>query len=97
MSELAELEGLNPTMLSRVIAQLADDGLLERATDPTDRRAAVVDATARGRRLREKIHRERNAFLAARLDALSPAERESLLAALPALEALADQLHNRSR
>jgi DNA-binding MarR family transcriptional regulator len=97
LSELAELEGLNPTMLSRVIAQLADDGLLSRATDPDDRRAAVVDATDRGRRLRERIHRERNELLGAELDGLSPAARASLLAALPALEALADQLRNRSR
>jgi DNA-binding MarR family transcriptional regulator len=97
LAELAELEGLNPTMLSRVIAALADDGLLQRATDPADRRAAVVDATPAGRRLREKIHRERNSVLGGRLAALSPAERASLLAALGALEALADQAGNRSR
>ncbi|HEX3873803.1 MAG TPA: MarR family transcriptional regulator [Solirubrobacteraceae bacterium] len=97
LSELAEIEGLNPTMLSRVTAQLADDGLLKRAADPSDRRAAVVDATPRGRRLREKIHRERNKVLGAQLDALSPADRDSLIAALPALEALADQLRTRSR
>jgi DNA-binding MarR family transcriptional regulator len=97
LSELAELEGLNPTMLSRVVAALADDGLLARASDPADRRAAVVDATPAGRRLREKIHRERSIVLGGRLAALSPAERESLLAALPALEALADQAGNRSR
>jgi DNA-binding MarR family transcriptional regulator len=97
LSDLAEIEGLNPTMLSRVTAQLTDDGLLRRAADPADRRAAVVDATARGRRLREKIHRERNEVLSAELDRLSPTERESLVDALPALEALADRLRNRSR
>jgi DNA-binding MarR family transcriptional regulator len=97
LSELAELEGLNPTMLSRVVAALADDGLLLRASDPADRRAAVVDATPAGRRLREKIHRERNTVLGGRLEALSPAERASLIAALPALETLADQAGNRSR
>jgi DNA-binding MarR family transcriptional regulator len=97
LAELAELEGLNPTMLSRVVAALADAGLLRRATDPADRRAAVVDATPAGRRLREKIHRERNAVLSDRLEALSPAERASLLSALPALEALADQAGKHSR
>jgi DNA-binding MarR family transcriptional regulator len=97
LSELAEIEGLNPTMLSRVIAQLTDDDLLKRAADPSDRRAALVDATARGRRLREKINRERNRVLSLELDGLSPAARESIMAALPALEALADQLRNRSR
>jgi len=97
VSDLAEIEGLNPTMLSRVIGALTDDGLLRRAADPTDRRAALVDATPAGRRLREKIHRERSAALGARLEALSPAERDRLAAALPALEALADQAGNRSR
>jgi DNA-binding MarR family transcriptional regulator len=97
LAELAELEGLHPTMLSRVVAALSGDGLLQRATDPADRRAAVVDATPAGRRLREKIHRERNTVLRDRLDALSPAERASLLAALPALEALADRAGNRPR
>jgi DNA-binding MarR family transcriptional regulator len=97
LSELAEIEGLHPTMLSRVIGQLADDGLLTRATDPTDRRAALVDATQLGRQVRERIHAERNHLLGVELEALSPAARHSLLAALPALEALADQLRHRSR
>jgi DNA-binding MarR family transcriptional regulator len=97
LSELAEIEGLNPTMLSRVIAQLTDGELVRRAVDPSDRRAAVVDATARGRRLREKIHRARNKVLSRELDGLSPAARESIAAALPALEALAEQLGSRSR
>jgi DNA-binding MarR family transcriptional regulator len=97
VSELAEIEGLNPTMLSRVIAALAGDGLLARSADPTDRRAALVDATPAGRRMREKIHRERSAALGARLEALSPAELDLVAAALPALEALADQVGNRSR
>ncbi|HWH10071.1 MAG TPA: MarR family transcriptional regulator [Solirubrobacteraceae bacterium] len=96
LSEVAELEGLNPTMLSRVIAQLSEDGLVSRTAAPTDRRAALVDATPVGRRLREKIHRERNRVLGAELDALSTAHRESLIDALPALEALADQLRGRS-
>ncbi len=97
LSELAEIEGLNPTMLSRVTAQLADDGLLRRAADPSDRRAAFVDASPQGRRLREKIHRERNELLSVELDSLSPSQRDSIVAALPGLEALADQLRNRSK
>src|SRR5438270_7153808 len=42
LSELADTEGINPTMLSRVIADLADAGLLARASDEGDRRAAWV-------------------------------------------------------
>ena len=97
LSELAEVEGLNPTMLSRVIAQLADQELLTRVVDPGDRRAALVDATARGRRMRKKIQRERNNVLSSHLSELPPQDRESLLGALPVLEELADLLRARDR
>src|SRR5271163_4096411 len=53
LSELASIEGLNPTMLSRVIAELASSGLVRRTPDPLDRRAARVEATPEGARLRE--------------------------------------------
>lgn len=92
LSELAEAEGVNPTMLSRVVAGLADRGLVKRDSDPADRRAARVDATAAGRRLAERIRRERTDALNEALAPLEPAHREALEQALPALEALAEQL-----
>ncbi len=92
LSELAELESINPTMLSRITAHLAEKGLLLRTVDPADRRAARVAATAAGRRLRERIHRERTAALAAHLQELDRGERELLWQALPVLEELAERL-----
>ena len=92
LAALAEREALNPTMLSRVIGGLADAGLVDRTAAPGDRRSAVVAATAAGRRLRERIHEERNAALAASLADLTPAQRRSIEAALPALEALVERL-----
>jgi DNA-binding MarR family transcriptional regulator len=92
VAELAELEGLNPTMLSRVIAALAGQGLVRRVVDVEDRRAARIEATAAARRLRERMRRERSAKLEPLLDALPRHEREALIAALPALESLADLL-----
>jgi DNA-binding MarR family transcriptional regulator len=92
LARLAEREALNPTMLSRVIGVLSDAGLVTRSTAPVDRRSAFVAATAAGRRLRERIHGERNATLAASLEALSPEDRRTIEDALPALEALADAL-----
>jgi len=93
--ELAELEGLNPTMLSRIIAGLADAGLVERRPDPRDRRAALVASTAAGRRLRERVRSERNDALHGALAALSDAERDLVTAALPVLEGLAQRLGDR--
>ena len=36
LAELTELEGINPTMLSRVIGKLDEYGLLKRLRDPDD-------------------------------------------------------------
>jgi DNA-binding MarR family transcriptional regulator len=92
MTELAEREALNPTMLSRVVAGLCEAGLVARSTDRSDRRVALAAPTAAGRRLRERIQRERSEALARHLAALEPAERDAILAAIPALEALAERL-----
>jgi DNA-binding MarR family transcriptional regulator len=89
---VAEIESVNPTMLSRITAQLCDAGLISREASPGDRRAALVRATAAGRRMRERIHRERTAALGAHVDSLEDEQREALWAALPVLEALAEQL-----
>src|SRR5258707_252534 len=48
LTELAHTEDMNPTMLSRVLRSLESRGLVSRIVDPTDRRAALVNATAAG-------------------------------------------------
>jgi DNA-binding MarR family transcriptional regulator len=92
LSDLAEREGLNPTMLSRIVAQLAARGLVRRVADADDRRAARVEPTAQGKRLHERMRQERNDALVTQLARLSPDERALLVAALPALELLAERL-----
>ena len=47
LAELAASEGVNPTMLSRIVADLVDSGLCERSCDPADRRSAWVQVTPR--------------------------------------------------
>ncbi|HEX3806522.1 MAG TPA: MarR family transcriptional regulator [Gaiellaceae bacterium] len=92
VGELAAREGINPTLLSRVIGQLCDAGLVRRETDPADRRSALVVSTAAGRRLRDRARSERNDALARLLAEASDADREAIVAALPALEGLAERL-----
>jgi DNA-binding MarR family transcriptional regulator len=92
LSEVAEIESLNPTMLSRITAQLCDAGLISRAADPGDRRAAFVQSTAAGRKMRERIHRERTLALSRHVEDLDEQEREALWNALPVLERLAEML-----
>jgi len=95
LSELAGGEALNPTMLSRVIAALVELGLVSRTNDDGDRRAAWVQATPAGRRLAERMRRERTDALNVALTALPASDRRLLEQALPALEVLADQLRDR--
>jgi DNA-binding MarR family transcriptional regulator len=95
LSELAEVEAMNPTMLSRMTAQLGELGLIRREPRPDDRRAATVVATAAGRRLRQRVHIERARVLSEYVHGLEEAERDALLRAIPALEVLAGRLGER--
>jgi DNA-binding MarR family transcriptional regulator len=92
LTELAAVERINPTLLSRVVGRLEDDGLVKRSAQEQDRRSYQVCITDAGRALAEGLRRERCIALAERLARLDPAHAETLFAALPALEALADQL-----
>lgn len=93
---LADLEGLNPTMVSRLLARLCADGLLERSADPEDRRGTLVRATPAGRHRHERARRARASALALALDGLDDVQRAAILAARPALESLERLLDGRS-
>ncbi|MBW4030126.1 MAG: MarR family transcriptional regulator [Acidobacteria bacterium] len=95
VSEVASFEGLNPTMLSRIVAKLEVAQLVTRITDVDDGRVVHVAATAQGRTLYETIRRQRSVALALALDDLSPRERRTLAAALPALETLVASIKQR--
>lgn len=95
LSALAAGENLNPTMLSRAISALVDAGLVARVSDDDDRRAAWVKSTAAGRKLAERMRRERTAAINHGLEGLSEDERRALELALPALEGLAQRLRDR--
>lgn len=92
LSDLAAAEAINPTQLSRAIAQLVESGLVERSADVGDRRAAWVKSTPAGKRLAERIRRERTDALNGALERLDPADRERIFAALDSLEHLAEDL-----
>jgi DNA-binding MarR family transcriptional regulator len=97
LAELAESEGLNPTLLSRTIAHLSGDGLIERTADAEDRRSAWVRTTPAGHAAAEQIRRERTAAVQGAIDDLDPGDQELISAALPALERLAQALAQESR
>jgi DNA-binding MarR family transcriptional regulator len=86
--ELAEHEKVQPPSMTRVISVLVESQLVRRAPHSSDRRQVVLTATEAGRDLVHKARRRRDAWLARRLDELSPAERTTLQAAAPILEKL---------
>lgn len=88
ITELAAAQAVAQPTMTVAVQRLEARGLVtrERATD--DRRATNVVITDAGRATLAARHAARSAELEARLDALTPAQRKALAAALPALHAL---------
>ena len=84
--ELAEHEKVQPPSMTRVIAVLEERGLVKREPHATDRRQVVLTVTDEGRDVVQRVRRRREAWLAQRLQELTPDERQILLAAAPILE-----------
>jgi DNA-binding MarR family transcriptional regulator len=88
LSELARREAVSVPTMSRVLAALDEQGLVVRTPDPQDARGVLVTLSAAGERRLAQVRSHRTALVARRLGRLDGAQRASLLAALPALEAL---------
>jgi DNA-binding MarR family transcriptional regulator len=86
--ELADHEKVQPPSMTRVIAVLEERNLVQRAPHPTDRRQVVLTVTPEGRALVHRVRRRREAWLARRLQELTPEERGILQKAAPILEKL---------
>jgi DNA-binding MarR family transcriptional regulator len=84
--ELAEHEKVQPPSMTRVIAVLEERGLVRREPHATDRRQVILTVTDDGRDLVQRVRRRREAWLAQRLQELSPDDRQILRAAAPILE-----------
>jgi DNA-binding MarR family transcriptional regulator len=97
LAELGDLEGLNPTMLSRVISRLTAMGLIDRIPDPDDLRSASVISTAAGRDTDQQIKALRAAAVSRCMELLPPGRAAAVTDALPALEELAETLRQFGR
>jgi DNA-binding MarR family transcriptional regulator len=88
LGELAQREAVTAPTMSRVLAVLTRRGLIVRTIDARDARSSRVALSPAGTRVLAEVRSRRAALLDARLARLSPQQREALIAALPALEAL---------
>jgi DNA-binding MarR family transcriptional regulator len=89
ISALATLESVGAPVATRIVASLEELDLLKRTDDPDDKRASLVELSDHGRDVLAALWSERTIGLSSRLERLSPAERNRLELALPALEKLA--------
>jgi DNA-binding MarR family transcriptional regulator len=89
--ELAAREGVAPPSMTKVVAALESGGYVERTPDPLDGRASLIRATRAGRTLVESSREQRLHSLARRIEALDEDQLATLEAALPVLEALAEE------
>jgi DNA-binding MarR family transcriptional regulator len=78
LSDLAGALRIAPRSATEVADALQEAGLVERATDPADRRAVVLRATEAGRRVQEEVAAARAADSAELFARLGPADRAEL-------------------
>jgi DNA-binding MarR family transcriptional regulator len=88
LGALAEHERIAPPSITKVVAKLEAEDLVERAVDPSDRRVARVAVTKAGRELIEESRRRKTSWLLDRIQTLPVDEQERLAAALDALDHL---------
>ncbi|MCW2980814.1 MAG: transcriptional regulator, MarR family [Solirubrobacterales bacterium] len=85
-SELAEIERVKRPSITRTLACLDRQGLIERTPDPADGRSSLVSISAAGRERLALLRRRKSAYLARRLEALDPEEVATLARAAEILE-----------
>jgi DNA-binding MarR family transcriptional regulator len=97
LAQLGDLEGLNPTMLSRVVSRLQAMNLITRVAGPSDMRKVSVAATAAGALVYQHVQQRQSAAISRCLTQLDEPDAEAILASLPALESLAGILQQADR
>lgn len=90
LTELVKTEQISQPGLTQLVARLERDGLVERRPDPVDGRAALVHITDSGRQIGQARHEARGRHLVPLIAQLTPAQRQAIAAALPALTCLAE-------
>jgi DNA-binding MarR family transcriptional regulator len=88
LSELAAIERVAAPTITKIIEILVNSGWVQRADDPIDRRASLVQLTPEGHKKMKRVRLARNRALEQLLGQLTPSDRMALEAAIPAIVAL---------
>ena len=88
-NEVAERTAMDKVAVSRAVARLLESGRLQRDLHENDRRRSVLELSPAGYAIYEAVAPSALAYERALLEALEPAERETLLRLLDKLSAKA--------
>jgi MarR family transcriptional regulator, 2-MHQ and catechol-resistance regulon repressor len=86
VSELAEVKQISRSAISQALDALVDKGLITRCQESGDRRYVRLELTAHGRDLLDAIFNQNRAWMAGKLQRLSPAELQQLVQAMDLLK-----------
>ena len=89
VSEIGEQMGVTSAAASQAIDRLVQQGLIERTEDPQDRRAKRLALTSKGRALVEQGIETRSQWIEGLTHALTPEQKNMIIAALTLLTAAA--------
>jgi DNA-binding MarR family transcriptional regulator len=89
---LSKLEQISPQSIGVTVASLEAKGLIQRSPDPADGRRVILSLTSAGDATVQARRSARDEQFTRALSALSAEERAQLLAVMPVLERLTEEL-----
>ncbi|MGH2522298.1 MAG: MarR family winged helix-turn-helix transcriptional regulator [Anaerolineales bacterium] len=92
VSEVGSHLGVTNAAASQMVDKLVQQGYLERAEDPNDRRAKQLTLTPKGRALIQESLEARRRWLEKLITALTPERQKAIITALPYLTEAARKL-----
>ncbi|MHB8576050.1 MAG: MarR family winged helix-turn-helix transcriptional regulator [Dehalococcoidia bacterium] len=92
LGALASAEQVTPPSMTRIVAALERDGLIERGADPADGRVSWIEATVKGRGVLEEGRARRTHRLTEHLRTLDADDLAALARAAELLEAALREL-----
>ena len=85
LADLTASEQVTQPAMTQIVTRLERDGLVKRDADPADGRAVLVHITDAGTKLIAVRQADRLRYITRLFEGLTPQERSSITAALPAL------------
>jgi DNA-binding MarR family transcriptional regulator len=89
-ADLARSEFVKPQSMGTTLADLEQEGLVQRRPHPTDGRQVLFALTAAGIEARRQRHIAKREWLLAAMEKLNPAEQQTLIAAAALIKRLAE-------